>query len=335
MSSLEEVARRARVSPSTVSRAIARPERVAIHTRERVLEAVRELGYQPNEFARSLRSGGSRSIGLIVTDLLNPFHATLAKGVQDAADRHDLTVFLFNSDEKPSQERRALETLRRHHPRGLIIVPTGRTREHPRLLAGLTVVELDRASGLPGAHTVMVDNEDGARRAVQHLIALGHQRIAAITGDLDVNTSVERLEGYRAALQAAGLPQRPEWLRCGHHREQGGHQAARELLTPPEHERPTALFVTNSEMTLGALLAARALGLSIPRDVSLVGFDDSRWAQVTQPAVSVVAQPTYDLGFTACETLLSLLRRGPGPQATSVRLATTFVPRESTGPPIS
>jgi DNA-binding LacI/PurR family transcriptional regulator len=333
MVGIDAVAKLAGVSPATASRALSKPDMVAKSTRERVMHAATELKYQPNQFARGLRTRGGRSLGLIITDILNPFHATLAKGVQDAASAQDYTVFLFNTDEDPDKERRALESLRGHLPQGLIVVPTSRTRQHLKLVPHLPVIELDRTSGTPGAHSVLVDNVAGTRAAVEHLIALGHRRIGAIVGEQDITTATERFQGYAEALEAAGIAFRADLVLIGHHREADGRRAATNLLTRPESERPTALFVGNNEMTIGAVLAARDLNLRIPDDLSIVGFDDSRWAQIMQPALSVVAQPVYELGFTACETLLSMLRRDRTPQPTSIRLATTLVQRESTAPP--
>ncbi|GAA5532122.1 LacI family DNA-binding transcriptional regulator [Deinococcus aluminii] len=330
MISLEDVAKLAQVSPATASRALTRPELVAEGTRERVLEAARTLGYQPNVLARSLRQRGSRSLGLVVTDILNPFHAMLAKGVQDVAEAQGYTVLMFNTDEESAKERRAFETLRGHLPQGLIVVPTPATHLNLKLLPNLPVIELDRASGRAGAHTVMVDNEVGAYRAVSHLAALGHRRIGMIVGRLDISTAVERHEGYRRALLDAGLPYRPELVVPGNHREADGRAAAHALLTLPPAERPTALFVGNNEMTVGAVLAARELGLRLPDDLSLIGFDDSRWAQTMTPAITVVAQPAYDLGALACRTLLNLLGGQTVPQ--SVRLKTTFIERDSAAP---
>ncbi len=328
MIGLQDVARAAGVSPATASRALHRPDLVALRTRERVEQAALELGYRPNVLARGLRTRGSRTIGLIVTDILNPFHATLAKGVQDAAEAQGYTVLMFNSDEQPDKERRALETLHGHLPMGLIVVPTARTRENLSVVAGLPTVELDRASGLDGAHTVMVDNVSGAREAVAHLLGLGHRHVGMIVGNLDISTARERLQGYREALEAAGLPYDDGLVLPGDHREQGGRLAALRLLSG--RERPTALFVGNNEMTVGAVLAARELGLEIPGDLSLVGFDDSRWAQTMSPALSVVSQPTYDLGQLACQHLLSLIAGQSLPG--SVRLPTRMVYRQSTAP---
>ncbi|MGI8748521.1 MAG: LacI family DNA-binding transcriptional regulator, partial [Deinococcus sp.] len=311
-----------------------RPDMVAQATRKRVEQAAEALGYRPNIMARGLRTRGSQSIGLIVTDILNPFQATLEKGVQNAAEDRGYTVLMFNSDEQPEKERRALDILRGHLPRGLIVVSTSRTQENLAALPGLPVVELDRSSGLPGAHTVMVDNVGGARAAVRHLTGLGHRAIGMIVGRLDISTARERLQGYREGLEEAGLPYRDELVRPGNHRERDGREAARFLLSGPLSPGvgwPSALFVGNNEMTVGAVLAARELGLQIPRDLSVVGFDDSRWAQTMSPALSVVAQPTYELGQLACTRLLDLIEGRPLPPG--ARLPTTFIERQSTAPP--
>jgi DNA-binding LacI/PurR family transcriptional regulator len=325
---LDEVARAAGVSPATASRALHRPELVALRTRERVEQAAAELGYRPNVLARGLRTRGSRTIGLIVTDILNPFHATLAKGVQDTAEAQGYTVLMFNSDEQPGKERRALETLHGHLPMGLIVVPTAQTRENLAIVDGLPTVELDRASGKEGAHTVMVDNLSGAREAVTHLTDLGHRRIGMIVGNLDISTARERLQGYREALEHAGLPYDERLVLPGNHREADGRLAALRLLS--RRLPPTALFVGNNEMTVGAVLATRELGLEIPHDLSLIGFDDSRWAQTMSPALSVVSQPTYELGQLACQRLLSLIAGEP--LQVSVRLPTRMIYRQSTAP---
>jgi len=333
MVSLDDVAKRAQVSAATVSRALSRPDMVAEATRERILQAARELGYQPNQLARSLRQRSSRTLGLIITDILNPFHATLAKGVQDAAEKHNYTVFLFNTDEDPEKELRALNVLRGHLPQGLLIVPSPRAKENLLLVPKLPTVELDRSSGTPGVRTVMVDNIGGAKTAVQHLIELGHRKIGMIVGRLDISTAVERHQGYREALLAHGIAYNEALVLLGNHREEDGYRAAMVLLSLPKEERPTALFVGNNEMTVGAVLAVRELGLRIPDELSVVGFDDSRWAATMHPALTVVAQPTYELGFLACETLLSSLSRGRATLPTSIRLDTTFIVRESTAPP--
>ncbi|TSA87374.1 LacI family transcriptional regulator [Deinococcus detaillensis] len=333
MSSIQEVAALAQVSTATASRALSRPEMVALSTRQRVMQAAQELAYQPNALARSLRQRETRTIGLIVSDILNPFHALLAKGVQDTAEQHNYVTFLFNSDEQPEKEARAIRTLLGHLPKGLIVVPTSGTRQHLASLPELPVVELDRVTGNPEATTITVDNIGGAHAATTHLLGLGHQRIGMIVGRQDISTAVERQRGYQQALSEAGLDADPALIRSGNHREAAGYQAAHELLALPPHQRPTALFVGNNEMTIGAVLAARELGLEIPRDLSLVGFDDSRWAQTMSPPLTVIAQPAYALGQHACEHLLGLLGGKRASTPAQMQLPTELIIRHSTGPP--
>ncbi|WP_233555169.1 substrate-binding domain-containing protein [Deinococcus sp. RM] len=270
---------------------------------------------------------------MIVTDILNPFHAQLAKGIQDAADRHGYTAFLFNSDENPAKERRALDTLRGHLPQGLIIVPTSGARQNLQALSGVPIVELDRMSGTPDVTTVTADNATGATAATRHLISLGHARIGMIVEQKDISTATQRHDAYRAALEDAGLTYDPALVLPGNHREDDGHRAALRLLTLPEHRRPTTLFVGNNEMTVGAVLAARALNLRIPGDLSIVGFDDSRWAQTMNPPLTVVAQPTYDLGTCAAEQLIAQLRHPRDGPPQHHQLSTTLIVRHSTSPP--
>ncbi|MFC3720646.1 LacI family DNA-binding transcriptional regulator [Deinococcus metalli] len=330
MNRLAEIAALAGVSPSTVSRALSRPELVAERTRRRIMNAVEATGFRQNEVARSLKQQTSRTIGLVVTDL-NPFHATLVKGVQDTAERNDLNVILFTSDDSAAREREALSILRSHMPQGLILIPSAHTALHAQLLRGLTVVELDRQSGMDGAHTVQVNNRAGARDAVRHLIAQGHQRIGAIFGQLHVSTAQERHQGFRDALAEGGVAYDETLVRYGNDLEPSGRAAALELLDVSPGARPTALFVSNHEMAVGAIIAMRSLGLKLPRDISLTSFDDSRLMLLHEPPISVVAQPTYELGVRACEVLIAALADGDVPH--HVRLDAPFIARGSVAPP--
>lgn len=330
MNRLAEIAKLAGVSAATVSRTLTRPELVAERTRRRVMNAVQATGFRPNELARSLKQQESRTIGLVVTDL-NPFHATLVKGVQDTAEQQGLNVILFTSDDSEAREREALRVLRSHMAQGLILIPTAHTLQHQTLLQGLTVVELDRETGMEGAHTVQVRNRESAAEAVRHLTNLGHTRIGAIFGQLHISTAHARSQGYRDALGEAGLPYDESLVRYGNDLEASGRAAALELLGGPASERPTALFVSNHEMTVGAIIAVRALGLRIPGDLSLTGFDDSRLMLLHEPPISVVAQPTYELGVRACELLVQAL--GGQREVQHLRLEAPFLPRGSTAPP--
>jgi DNA-binding LacI/PurR family transcriptional regulator len=329
---IAEVAKKAGVSVATVSRALSKPEMVAAETRALIEQVADDLGYSPNLVARNLRKGTSKTLGLIVTDILNPFHATVAKGVQDTAYRHGYSVFLCNTDEDPAKEREYLQLFAGQQLRGLIIVPTERTKTNLKIVKGFPVVEFDRSSGTPGAHVVVSENREGARAAVQHLIQAGHKRIGMVSGGKSLTTAIERLEGYREALEAAGIEADVHLIEPGNHREDGGFEAAKKLLTLPKSKRPTAIFAANNEMTVGAFKAARELELRVPDDLSLVGFDDSRWAQTVEPAITVIEQPTYEMATFACDLLLQVLSGRDAPP-TVVQYPNRLIERDSVGPP--
>lgn len=332
---LRDVAVRAGVSPSTVSRALSAPDMVAPATRAKVLRVAAELHYQPNQLARNLRNQNTTTIGLILADILNEFHALVAQGVQDAAFAHGLTVMLSSTNEDSKREEAFLGELQRHKFRGLIIVPTEHTARHLRRYLNHPVVEVDRASGVEGAHVVLADNHGGSLAAVRHLAELGHRRIAMISGKPTITTGAERLRGYVDGMAAAGLEVPERWIETATgHDEEHGLEAGRRLLALPADERPTAVFAFNNELTAGLLRALRAAGLRVPEDVSVVGFDDSRWARLMAPALTVVAQPAYEMGYLAGERLVSLLER-PGVPGTVTRLPTALVVRESTAAPRS
>jgi DNA-binding LacI/PurR family transcriptional regulator len=234
--------------------------------------------------------------------------------------------------EDPAKEREYLQLFAGQQLRGLIIVPTERTKLNLKIIKGFPVVEFDRASGTPGAHVVVSQNREGARTAVEHLIQMGHKRIGMVSGGKSLTTAIERLEGYHQALEAAGIEINPHLIEPGNHREDGGFMAAKKLLTLPKNKRPTAIFAANNEMTVGAFKAARELSLRVPDDLSLVGFDDSRWAQTVEPAITVIEQPTYEMATFACDLLLQVLSGRDAP-ATVVQYPTRLIKRDSVGPP--
>lgn len=331
---IDEIAAKLGLSPSTVSRALNHPEMVALKTRLRVEEAVRRYRYRPSTIARSLRVRNSQTIGLILADITNPFHAELARAVEAVARSRGYTVILSNSDEDSARERSLIETLLSWRVQGIIIAPCGSNQDLLResLRSGLAVVQVDRmAEGLQ-ADAVLVDNRLGARMAVEHLLAMGHRRIAHVAGSPHVTTGALRLEGYRSALASAGEPCAEEAVAVADFREEGGYRAALELFAGrPPATRPTALFVGNNEMAAGAIRALRELALRIPADVSFVCFDDSRWARLMHPALTVVAQPVSDIGRTAAELLLRRIEDGMA-TPTVYTLQPALIPRESTSP---
>lgn len=332
---LKEIAKMLGLAPSTVSRALNHPEMVSIETRRRVERAVRQYRYRPNTIARSLRVQDSQTIGLVLSDITNPFHAELARAVETAARQRGYTVILSNSDEDEDLERLALETLLSWQVRGLILAPCGRNRSlvEESLRLGIPVVQVDRVIDGLQTDAVLVDNRAGSRMAVEHLVALGHRRIAHIAGPQRLTTGAERLEGFRQAMADAGIPEEEQLVAYGDFREEGGYRATLELFRERHSpdEWPTAIFAANNEMAAGAIRALGELGHTIPDRISFVTFDDSRWAQLMHPALTVVAQPVEEIGRAACELLLRRIESGRS-GATLYTLQPTLIRRQSTAP---
>ena len=327
---LESVAALAKVSVSTVSRALTRPERVAKVTRERVLKAALELGYAPNQLARSLRQRASKTIGLIISDILVPFHSEVAKGVEDVAQAHGYSTILCNSGEDGDKERQYLELLKGFRVGGIILEPTEENLQAVEGLArgGTPVVEVDRFSGAQGVSAVLSDNEGGAAMAARHLLEKGHRACGIIAGNDKLTSGRERLAGFKAALEQAGCTLRPEWVRTCPNTPEAGYQMTLEVLRTPH--LPTALFVTNAQMMHGSLRAFRELGLRLPQDLSVISFDETHWAPFVDPPLTVVAQQAYDLGRVAANIVLEAIEHKSHTQPNRViRLETRLITRAS------
>jgi LacI family transcriptional regulator len=341
---IPDVARRAGVSTATAARALGSYGAVSESAREAVLAAAEELGYQRNELARAMITGRTNTIGLVIADIENPFFAGAARGVSDAARAAGYEVILTNTDEDPEVERSAVRVLLSKRVDGIIVAPTSPDAEH--LVAardtGCPVVLLDRRlAGFP-ADTVLVDSVAAARNVVERLVAAGHRRIAMVTGGQTreertqgrpgVSTGQDRVDGFLAALADAGVTDPQTYLRTGAHSPELAYELMSRLLELPVP--PTAVFASNSRVGLGVVKAVRAAGLEVPREISIVGFDDADWTSVVSPALSVVAQPTYALGRRAAEVLLSRLSGDEAPAGVHM-LATDFLSRESVGPPVA
>lgn len=327
---LSELAKELNLSASTVSRALSRPDLVAERTRVRVLAAVEEHGYRPNLIARSLRRGESNTIGVIVSDLENPFYSTVAKAIENVASRHGFSCVICDADEDAAKEARALRLLTELKVRGIIHAVTGGDIAPLRRLLtdGMPLVEVDRRSAIDGVDAVVLDNRMGARLAVEHLLDLGHRRIAIISGPQRISTGRERLEGFRSALEEAGIGLLDGYTEMGDFREPSGYEATRRLLGLAH--RPTALFVANNEMMAGALSALREERVAIPDEISLISFDDVRWAKYVEPPLTIIAQPAEQIGTIAAQLFLERLD-GRSEPVTRV-LEPTLVPRGSCGP---
>lgn len=299
---IKDVAKAAGVSAATVSRVLGNGP-VSADLREKVEAAVRATGYRPNLSARRLRSQHSRTIGLIVSDIRNPFFTTLSRAVEDAAYRAEMRVVLCNTDENPQREAMYLRLMQEERITGLIYAPT-------RAAAGtlgtlefdFPVVLVDRAGPLDAHDAVVIDNAGAAGQLVGHLSDHGHRRILGLFGNTS-STAVERHDGYRAAMAARGLEPDAVFVAPN---DQAAAAALSERLA--SGLRPDAVVVSNGLMLLGAYRAIRAAGLETPRDLALAGFDNETWTELVGPGLTVMEQPVSEIGRTAMELLFERLR---------------------------
>jgi len=330
VTTISDVARHAGVSPATVSRVLNGSSPVSDDRADRVRQAAADLGYQPSGPARALRRQRTTVWAAIVADVQNPFFTTMIRGVEDVAQAADHRLVLCNSDEDPAKESAYVDVAIADRVAGVIIAVSSASRASLERLqrAGVPVVAVDRRPKGDGIDSVVVDGRAGARQAVEHLLDGGAQRVGIVTGPRRVSTAESRLSGYRAALKARGIEVDPALVRHSDFREEGGRAATLALLDGDDP--PDALFVANNLMTLGALRALRERGRRVPRDVAIVGFDDAPWTTLITPALTVVAQPTYELGRQAAELLITA---GPDRSPRHLVLRPELVVRGSSIPP--
>jgi LacI family transcriptional regulator len=304
LSNIREVAQRAGVSTTTVSHVINNTRFVSSDVRARVEDAIRETNYQPNALARSLRRGKSHTIGLILPDSGNPFFAEIGRAVEGEAFARGYSVIFCNTESNPDREDFYLELLASKRVDGIILVSGGLpTQSFIQVDTQKTpVVAVDRDSSDLAIDTVLTDNLGGGMLATRHLIELGHKRIACLMGPSSISPSAQRLNGYRQALQEAGLPFDECLVRQGDYLAGSGWTIGRELLTVAD--RPSAIFACNDMMAIGVLRAAAELGFDVPRDLALVGFDDIELAAYTHPPLTTVAQDKQKIGEIAVSLLV-------------------------------
>jgi LacI family transcriptional regulator len=322
---MRDVAVVANVSFKTVARVVHGERWVRPETARRVNAAIRQLGYQPNAVASSLKRGVSRdTIGLVIADVANPYFSSIARAVEDVIRDRKLLTITASTDEDATRERTVIDSLVKQRVTGLLIVPAGKDHRYlsQERRMGMPFVFMDRPPGVIRADTVLVDNLGGARSAIHHLLGHGHRRIAIIGDRLDVHTMRERYAGYRETLAAAGLPIDSSLVRFDCHSSADAEARVNELLSLPAP--PTAVFCTNNRMTAGTALALARR----KRPVAYVGFDDFELATALSPPVSVVKVDTDDLGSTAARMLLRRLDGGNG-AAERVTLPTRLIPRGS------
>ncbi|HEX6868877.1 MAG TPA: LacI family DNA-binding transcriptional regulator [Candidatus Limnocylindrales bacterium] len=323
----------AHVSTATAARALGDYGSVSAEVRERVIKAAATLGYRRNSIARSMITGTTHTIGLVVADIENPFFARAARGVADVARAAGYEVLLVNSDEDPAIERAAVQTLFEKRVDGLILAPAS-TGERPHLHElpehGTPIVLIDRALPDSLVDAVVVDNQVAGRRAIEHLTGLGHRRIALITSQGLIHTNQSRLAGYLEGLAGAGIPIDDELVRMSPYRREDAALETEVVLGLPDPA--TAIFTTDNLMSLGAFEGIQRAGRRVPEEVSIVGFDDLEWTTIVRPQMTVVVQPVYELGATAARRLLARIRGDESPPELQV-LETSFIVRASTGPP--
>ncbi len=306
---IKDVAQRAGVSVGTVSNVLNRPDLVSPAKRERVQQAIAELGFVRNETARALRNGSSRTLAYVIFDSSNPFFTDVAKGAEDAARAAGLVLYIASSAEDVDRESEHLDVLLEQRVRGVLITPLDRDSEQLRRLPaqGVPVVLVDRASHDPTAWcSVSVDDVEGGDLAVEHLIDLGHTRIAFVGGPVTLPQVADRLAGARRAIERATLP--PESLTVVDTPAlvvPEGRLAGQRVIGLPARRRPTAAFCANDLLALGFLQQMTQHGVPVPSEMSIVGYDDIDFAAAAAVPLTSVAQPRHELGRAACELLLA------------------------------
>jgi LacI family transcriptional regulator len=326
-----DVARLAGVSTATVSRALNGTGQIAPATRAAIQAAVDQLGYHPNTVARSLVTKSTQTIAMLLPDITNPFYAALVGGVQQRALENGHTMLLCTTEGDPEREEQYLNLLRAKQVDGVLVdglvLPSERITRFVR--DGLPIVCLDRDIDSTLVPLVQVDNRLGARLATQHLLELGHRRVAHVAGAPELRISEERIEGYREAHNALGIQPYPGLVQVGAFTEQGGYDATCALL---DGHGFTAVFAANDLSAIGVLGALAEHGRRVPDDVSVVGFDDLRLSRFTTPPLTTVHQPAREIAVRATELLLGLA--GGTPVATARHLLEPeLVVRSSTAPP--
>ncbi|MFB7932382.1 LacI family DNA-binding transcriptional regulator [Streptomyces sp. NPDC056039] len=338
MATMADVARSAGVSVATVSHVLNGTRPVLPHTRQAVLDAVEELGYTTNTLARSLVTSRTRSIGLAVSAISNPYFTEILQGVEACALEHGYSLLIADPHDDPEHERKVVRLLHERRVDGMIVAPSAAPRG---LLAYLErhdvpavfldrLVEAPAADGGPRFDQVCADNAEPTSKLVTHLAGLGHRRIGLVAGRPGLSTTTERITGYRTGLAFAGLSYDERLLVHGDSEAAGGERATADLLSLGVP--PTALVTGNNAMTIGALRALRARGLSVPDDIALCCFDDFAWADLFSPRLTAIAQPSKDIGARAVRVLLERLAE-PDRPARTVRLPSAFVHRTSCGCP--
>ena len=328
---IQDLARAAATSPSTASRALSGNGYVAAGVRARVLEAAERIGYVPDDNARTLRNRTSRAVGMLISDLRNPFYANLAAGIEEQLRSAGYHVIVVNNDGEEEAEVEGARTFLAVRVSAVIITPVSERAVRMLMNDGVPVVQADRMVEGLTSDGVLVDNVRGAREVTEHLIGLGHTRIALLIDETDWTTGAGRLAGYRAALRAARVPMDPGLVVPTRFQPEAARDAVAALLD----RRPdvTALFAANNMLAEGAFQALQRAGRRIPDDLSLVAFDDVPWMSMVSPGITTVDQHTDDLGRTCAQLVVDRIAGSAVGQATVRYIEPSVIFRGSTAPP--
>ena len=332
MTTIKDVAKHAEVSFTTVSHVLNGTRNVSDAVKQRVLKAVQELQYVPSGIARSLKTNRTHTIGIIIPNNSNPFFAEVVRGIEDACFEAGFSAILCNTDDLPAKQQAYARLLGEKQVDGIVGLSSGAEDQLVEVLRGIGVplVVLDREAGGGDIDQIGIDHEQGTSLAMNHLLLLGHRQIACIAGPLSTGPARLRAQTYQRVLQGADIATPAGFVREADYTSAGGHAATLALLSRPQ--RPTAIFASNDLMAIGCIAAASSLGLRVPQDLSVVGFDDIALAAYTSPPLTTVAQPKHEAGRLAANLLLERVQ-GRRTQPRRERLATTLCVRQSTCPP--
>jgi DNA-binding LacI/PurR family transcriptional regulator len=331
----KELAKLAGVSSGTVSNVISGSTKVSERSRQKVLEAIRVLNYQPNLIARSLKTNRTRTLGIVVPDITIPFFPKIIRGAECAARERGYFLIVLDSEGSPEREAEMFALLRAQRIEGMLLVTASGEELTPErwnaLSSSFPVVCLDRLPVNLDVDSVCVDDCGAAEMAISYLMGCGHKEIAVVTGPLTLRNEQERVRGYRQALQKGGIPIQRSLIWNGSFEQDEVARVCQNGMLRPAG-RPTALFATNGVTGLAALRSLYSIGLSTPKDFAFITFDEITAEDFFRPGLTSVVQPTFDMGYRAVEVLLERIEKGKeGGRRARVRLPATLTVRESSG----
>lgn len=328
-----DVAREAGVSMATVSRVVNNNPNVKPQTRKKVYEAIERLGYRPNAVARGLASKKTTTVGVVIPDIANANFAEVARGIEDIANMYHYNIILCNADKRKDKEIRVINTLLEKQVDGLLFMGGAVTEEHIQAFrtSNVPIVLCATTDDKESIPSVDIDHEGAAFDAVNRLIAEGHKSIAMISGTLqDPANGYARFQGFKRALEQAGLSYSEDFVRVGNYKYESGIEATQYFLDLPQ--RPTAIFAATDEMAIGAIHCIQDAGLSVPDDISVISVDNSRISSMVRPQLTTVAQPMYDIGAVSMRLLTKLMKKEAVEDA-KVTLPHELISRQSVAGP--